>query len=47
MVLDVHGRVTGLNEEGFRSATEQAEQICPVSNALRGYVDIRVNTSLY
>src|SRR5215213_6024489 len=46
MVLDVHGRVPGLDEEGFRSATEQAEQICPVSNALRGNVDIQVNASL-
>ncbi len=46
MVLDVHGRVPGLDEEGFSSATEQAEQICPVSNALRGNVDIQVNASL-
>jgi osmotically inducible protein OsmC len=46
MVLDVHGRVPGLDEEGFRSATEQAEQTCPVSNALRGNVDIQVNASL-
>ncbi len=46
MVLDVHGRVPGLDEDGFRSATEQAEQTCPVSNALRGNVDIQVNASL-
>ena len=46
MVLDVHGRVPGLDEEAFRSATEQAEQGCPVSNALRGNVDIQVNASL-
>ena len=45
-VLDVHGRVPGLDEEGFRSATERAEQTCPVSNALRGNVDIQVNATL-
>jgi lipoyl-dependent peroxiredoxin len=44
--LDVSGRVPGLDEEGFRSAAEQAEQACPVSNALRGNVDIQLNTSL-
>ncbi|HEX2729081.1 MAG TPA: OsmC family peroxiredoxin [Rubrobacteraceae bacterium] len=45
-VLDVRGRVPGLDEEGFRSAAEEAEQACPVSNALRGNVDIQLNTSL-
>ncbi len=46
VVLDVQGRVPGLDEEAFRSAAEQAEQVCPVSNALRGNVDIQLNTSL-
>ena len=46
VVLDVSGRVPGLDEEGFRSAAEQAEQVCPVSNALRGNVDIQLNASL-
>jgi lipoyl-dependent peroxiredoxin len=46
MVLDIRGDVPGVDEEGFRSAAEQAEQICPVSNALRGNVDIQLNTSL-
>jgi osmotically inducible protein OsmC len=46
VVLDVRGSVSGLDEEGFRSAAEQAEQTCPVSNALRGNVDIQLNTSL-
>ena len=45
-VLDVHGRVPGLDAEGFQSAAEQAEQGCPVSNALRGNVDIQVNATL-
>jgi len=46
VVLDVHGRVPGLDAEGFQNAAEQAEQGCSVSNALRGNVDIQVNVSL-
>ncbi|HET9928040.1 MAG TPA: OsmC family peroxiredoxin [Rubrobacter sp.] len=46
MVLDVRGQVTGLDAEDFQSAAEQAEQACPVSNALRGNVDIQLNASL-
>jgi osmotically inducible protein OsmC len=44
--LDIRGRVPGLDAEGFQTAIEQADQGCPVSNALRGNVDIRVNASL-
>lgn len=46
ITLDVRGKVPGLDEEGFRNAAEQAEQLCPVSNALRGNVDIQLNASL-
>ena len=46
VVLDVRGRVPGLDAEDFQSIAEQAEQGCPVSNALRGNVDIQVNASL-
>jgi osmotically inducible protein OsmC len=45
-VLDVRGKVPGLDAEGFQNAAEQADQGCPVSNALRGNVDIQVNASL-
>jgi len=45
-VLHVRGKVSGLDAEGFQNAAEQAEQGCPVSNALRGNVDIQVNASL-
>ncbi len=45
-VLDVHGRVPGLDEDGFQQAVEQADQICPVTNALRGSADIQVNATL-
>ena len=44
--LDVRGRVPGLDAEDFQNAVEQADQGCPVSNALRGNVEIRVNASL-
>jgi osmotically inducible protein OsmC len=44
--LDVRGHVPGLDAEAFQSAVEQGDQGCPVSNALRGNVDIRVNASL-
>ena len=46
IVLDVRGKVPGLDAEGFQNAADQAEQGCPVSNALRGNVDIQVNASL-
>jgi osmotically inducible protein OsmC len=44
--LDVRGRVPDLDAEGFQNAVEQADEGCPVSNALRDNVDIRVNASL-
>src|ERR687894_2085993 len=31
LVLDVQGRVPGLDAEGFQNAAEQADQGCPVS----------------
>jgi osmotically inducible protein OsmC len=46
LVLDVHGRVPGLDAEGFQNAAEQADQGCPVSNALRGNVEIQINAGL-
>ena len=44
--LDVRGRVPGLDAEDFQNAVEQANQGCPVSNAVRGNVEIRLNASL-
>ena len=44
--IDVKGGAPGLDAEGFQNAVEQADQGCPVSNALRGNVEIRVNASL-
>lgn len=44
--LDIRGYVPGMDVEDFQSAVEQAEQGCPVSNALRGNVEMRVNATL-
>jgi lipoyl-dependent peroxiredoxin len=44
--LDVRGRVPGMDAEDFQNAVEQADEGCPVSNALRGNVEIRVSASL-
>jgi lipoyl-dependent peroxiredoxin len=46
MVLDVRGKVPGLDQAGFEKAAQQAEQGCPVSNALRNNVAISVNAHL-
>jgi lipoyl-dependent peroxiredoxin len=35
MRLSIRGQVDGLDEEGFRSAAEDAKQNCPVSQALK------------
>src|SRR5712692_1663010 len=40
MELDVRGKVPGLDQAGFEKAAQQAEQGCPVSNALRNNVQI-------
>jgi osmotically inducible protein OsmC len=44
--LNVRGKVSGMDEQGFEDAAREAEQLCPVSNALRGNVDIQLHTSL-
>ena len=44
--LNVRGTVAGMDEQGFEDAAREAEQLCPVSNALRGNVDIQLETSL-
>ena len=44
--LDVRGTVPGIREDEFESAAREAEQLCPVSNALRGNVEIQLQTRL-
>ena len=46
MVLDVRGKVPGLDQVGFEKAAQQAGEGCPVSNALRNNVAITVNAQL-
>jgi osmotically inducible protein OsmC len=43
--LTVRGEVEGVDEDGFRTAAEEAKAGCPVSNALGG-VDISVEAAL-
>jgi osmotically inducible protein OsmC len=44
--LTVRARVSGLDQAGFDSAIAAANEGCPVSNALRGNVDILVDAQL-
>ncbi len=46
MDLEVGGKVLGLDTAGFEQAAHQAEQLCPVSNALRNNVAIRLSAHL-
>ncbi len=44
--LDVKGRVPGLDASEFQRLAEEAERSCPVSNALRGGIEIGVSATL-
>ena len=46
MVLEIDAEVPGVDEAGFREGVTAAEGSCPVSNALRGNVEITVNARL-
>lgn len=46
MALDVDADVPGLDEQGFEEALAAAEESCPVSNALRGNVEVKVTGGL-
>ena len=46
MDLQVRGKVLGLDAAAFEQAARQAEQLCPVSNALRNNVAIQLNAHL-
>jgi osmotically inducible protein OsmC len=46
MAIDVTADVPGVDEAGFREGLDAAEQSCPVSNALRGNVDVQVDGRL-
>jgi lipoyl-dependent peroxiredoxin len=44
--LDVRGVVPGLDEAAFRQAAEDAKENCPVSQALKGNVELSVTPRL-
>lgn len=46
MTLDVRGKVPGIDQAAFATAAEAAKNGCPVSNALKGNVDIQLTTHL-
>jgi len=46
MAITVRGRVPGIDDARFRELAALAEQRCPVSNALRNNVEIRLHAQL-
>jgi osmotically inducible protein OsmC len=44
--LTIRGEVEGVDEDAFRQAAEDAKDNCPVSQALKGNVDISVDAAL-
>jgi osmotically inducible protein OsmC len=44
--LSIRGEVDGIDEEAFRAAAEDAKENCPVSQALKGNVDVSLDASL-
>src|SRR5688500_12711134 len=44
--LTVRGRVPGMDDAAFQEAVRAAEQGCPVSNALRGNLEMPVDATL-
>jgi lipoyl-dependent peroxiredoxin len=46
MRISIRGEVDGFDEDGFRRAAEEAKENCPVSQALKGNVEVSVDASL-
>ena len=46
VLLEVEGAVPGLADPDFQRLAVEAERACPVSNALRGNVEIRLSARL-
>jgi len=44
--LTVTGKVPGLDDAGFKQAAEGAKENCPISQALKGNVELSVDASL-
>jgi osmotically inducible protein OsmC len=46
MRITIRGQVEGLDEDGFRQAAEDAKENCPVSQALKGNVEVSLDAGL-
>jgi osmotically inducible protein OsmC len=46
MQLAVLGKVPGLNESEFEKTAQAAEKMCPVSNAIRNNVEVKLSAKL-
>ena len=46
MRITIRGQVDGLDEDGFLRAAEEANENCPVSQALKGNVDVSLDAAL-
>jgi len=46
MALSVRGAVEGVDALDFQAAADEAEQACPVANAIRGNVEITLEADL-
>ncbi len=46
MRISIRGQVDGLDDNAFRAAAEDAKENCPVSQALKGNVDVSVDAAL-
>lgn len=44
--LNIRGTVLGLSQKQFQSVAEEAERVCPISNAIRDNVDIELQATL-
>ena len=44
--LRIRGEVEGVDEDGFRSAAEEAKENCPISKALAGNVEVELDAAL-
>lgn len=46
MEISIRGQVEGMDADAFREAAEGAKENCPVSQALKGNVEVSVDASL-
>ncbi len=44
--LEVRGRIPSLSAKDFQEAVERADEICPITNALKGNVEVRLSAHL-